>query len=87
MAGFDLMSNLWTKRWTFTLGALVYHDLMLDTSIGWNFAGKWSINIGARVPLFSRAVGAQLNTPAIGLLTVSRPFDLFNRRSRPGPSF
>ena len=53
---------------------------MLDSNVAWQFAGRWSASIGARVPFYSRAVGAQLSTPAIGLLTVSRPFDLLRRR-------
>jgi Putative MetA-pathway of phenol degradation len=99
MTGFDVTSNLWTKRWWFTLGALVYNeqperwagvvetegnlgrtDFILDTSIGWTFTDAWSLTAGARIPLWSRAVGAQLNTPAIGLLTISRPFDLIRGR-------
>jgi hypothetical protein len=99
MGGVDVTSNLWTQRWTFTLGALVYHeeaerwsgivesegnlgrtDLMLDTTIGWRFVEKWTLSVGARVPFFTAAVGGQLNTPAIGLLTIARPFDLIRRR-------
>lgn len=98
MGGFTVTSNLWTKRWAFTLGALGYHeepetwagivetegnlgrtDVLLDTNLAWQFAGRWSISLGARIPVFSHAVGAQLNTPAIGLLTISRPFDLIRR--------
>jgi hypothetical protein len=98
MGGFDVTSNLWTRRWTFTLGALAYHeeperwsgvvesegnlgrtDLMIDTIVEWHFVEKWTLSAGARLPFFTRAVGGQLNTPAIGVLTVSRPFDLIRR--------
>jgi hypothetical protein len=63
-----------------TEGNLGRTDLMLDTSIAWQFVDKWSPSLGARAPFFTRAVGGQLNTPAIGLLTVSRPFDLIRKR-------
>jgi hypothetical protein len=95
LAGVDLASGLWTRRWTFSLGALAYHeeaerwggvvesegnlgrtDLMINTSIGVQLPARVSITVGARVPFYSWAVGAQLNTPAIGFVTVSRPFDL-----------
>ena len=52
---------------------------MIDTIIEWHFVEKWTLSAGARVPFFTRAVGGQLNTPAIGVLTVSRPFDLIRR--------
>lgn len=74
------------ERWSGdveTEGNLGRTDLMLNTSVAWRFVGDWSIALGARVPFQSWAVGAQLTTPAVGVLTVSRPFDLrWPRRAR-----
>jgi len=71
------------ERWdgvTESEGNLGRTDLMLDTAVSWRFASRWSMTLSARVPLYSRAVGAQLNTPAIGELGVARSFDLGSRR-------
>jgi hypothetical protein len=95
LAGANLSSDLWTRRWWFLLGALVYDeqpehwdgvtetegnlgrtDVMLDTAVAWRFRGRWSVTLSARIPLFSHAVGAQLNTPAIGEIGIARSFDL-----------
>lgn len=95
LAGLDAQSDLWTRRFRFTLGALVYHeeaerwdglveeegnlgrtDLMLDTALAWLAPRRWAISVGARFPVYSHAVGAQLSTPAIFLVTVTRPFEL-----------
>jgi hypothetical protein len=95
LTGVRALSDLWLKRWNFTLGALVYHekperwdgivetegnlgrtDLMLETAIFWRFAGSWSLGLSARFPVWSKISGAQLTTPAIGELTISRPFKL-----------
>ncbi|MGZ3425324.1 MAG: hypothetical protein ACXVCV_01690 [Polyangia bacterium] len=70
------------ERWsgvTETEGNLGRTDLMLDTAIGWRFSGRWSATLSARVPLVSRAVGAQLSTPAIAELGIARSFDLGRR--------
>jgi hypothetical protein len=99
LTGLNLSSALWTSRWWFMLGALVYNeqpehwsgltetegnlgrtDLMLDTAVTWRFVGKWTVTLAAKVPLYSHAVGAQLNTPAIGELAFSRPFDLVRKK-------
>lgn len=98
LAGANASSDLWTMRWWFMLGALVYDeaperwngvtetegnlgrtDVMLDTAVSWRFRGPWSVTLSARIPAFSHAVGAQLNTPAIGELSISRTFDLARR--------
>ena len=74
-----LVHNEQPEHWkglTETEGNLGRTDLLLDTSITWRLPSRWSITLSAKVPLWSRAVGAQLNTPAIGELTISRPFDL-----------
>jgi hypothetical protein len=71
------------ERWdgiTETEGNLGRTDLMLDTAVSLRFARRWSVTLSARVPLYSRAVGAQLNTPAIGELGFARSFDLSPRR-------
>lgn len=78
-----LVYNEQPERWdgiTETEGNLGRTDVMLDTSVSWQFYGRWSISAGARVPVWSHAVGAQLSTPTIGQLTISRPFDLRRRR-------
>jgi hypothetical protein len=99
LAGANVGSDLWLRRWSFLLGALVYDeqperwsgftetegnlgrvDVMLDTAVAWRVHGAWSLTLSARVPLYSHAVGAQLNTPAIGELGVSRPFELWRPR-------
>jgi hypothetical protein len=98
LAGANVASSLWLRRWSFLLGALVYDeaperwdgvtetegnlgrvDLMLDTAVHWQFAARWTLTVAARVPFFTHAVGAQLATPAIGELAVSRAFDLGRR--------
>jgi hypothetical protein len=61
---------------TETEGNLGRVDLMLDTAISWRFHGRWSATLSARIPLWSHSVGAQLSTPAIGELGISRSFDL-----------
>ena len=51
------------RRWngiTETEGNLGRTDLMLDTAVSWRFARRWSVTLSARVPLYSRAVGAQV---------------------------
>jgi hypothetical protein len=58
-----------------TEGNLGRTDLLLDSRVAWRFYGNWSLTLGARAPLYSHAAGAQLNTPALGSLTISRPFD------------
>lgn len=71
------------ERWdgvTETEGNLGRTDLMLDTAVTWRFGGRWSATLSARIPLFSRAVGAQLSTPAVGELGIARSFDLRPRR-------
>jgi hypothetical protein len=78
-----LVYNEQAERWsgvTETEGNLGRTDIMLDTAISWRFVGRWSVTLVARVPLWSQAVGAQLNTPAIVELAISRPFDLLRRR-------
>jgi hypothetical protein len=77
-----LVYNEQPEHWngvTETEGNLGRTDFMLDTAVSWRFSGRWSIGLAARVPLFSHAVGAQLNTPAIAELSLSRPFDLVRR--------
>jgi len=72
------------ERWngvTETEGNLGRVDLMVDTSVQWHFAARWTITVAARIPFFTHAVGAQLATPAIGELAFSRAFDL-GRRAR-----
>jgi hypothetical protein len=67
------------ERWdgvTETEGNLGRVDLLVDTAVSWRFAGRWTLTLAAKVPFFTHAVGAQLNTPAIGELSVSRSFDL-----------
>ncbi|MCU1282935.1 MAG: hypothetical protein JWM53_6481 [bacterium] len=70
------------ERWdgvTETEGNLGRTDVMLDTAISWRFSGRWSATLSARIPVWSRAVGAQLSTPAIGELAIARSFDLTKR--------
>ena len=64
---------------TETEGNLGRTDLLLDTAVSWRIAGRWTLTLAAKVPIVSRAVGAQLNTPAIAELAVSRSFDLIRR--------
>ena len=67
------------ERWSGiveTEGNLGRTDLMLESAITWRFAGPWTLGIGVRVPVQSWIIGAQLNTPAIADITVSRPFQL-----------
>ncbi len=99
LVGANVSSGLWTRRWWFMLGALVYNeqperwsgvtetegnlgrtDLMLDTAVTCRFAGKWSVTLAARIPVFSYAVGAQLNTPALVELGIARSFELAKTR-------
>jgi hypothetical protein len=78
-----LVYNEQPERWsgiTETEGNLGRTDLMLETSISRRFARKWIVTLSARVPLYSWAVGAQLNTPAIAELSLARSFDLIRRR-------
>lgn len=101
MAGANASSALWTQRWWFLLGALVYDeqperwngitetegnlgrtDLLLDTALSYRFADKWTATLSARLPLYSHAVGAQLNTPVIAELGVARAFDVGRRVRR-----
>ena len=98
LAGANASSGLWTRRWWFMFGALVYNeqpehwdgltetegnlgrtDLMLDTAISLRFAGPWSATLSARLPIYSYAIGAQLNTPVIAELGIARSFDLVRR--------
>ncbi|HNN91711.1 MAG TPA: hypothetical protein PKI03_05565 [Pseudomonadota bacterium] len=100
LTGVRALSDLWLKRWHFTLGALVYHekperwdgvvetegnlgrtDLMLEAVIAWRFTGQWTLGLSARFPVWSHVTGAQLSTPAIVELSISRPFQL-TKRSR-----
>lgn len=70
------------ERWdgvTETEGNLGRTDLMLDTAVSLRFRGKWTATVSARVPLYSRIVGAQLATPAIVELGLARAFDLVGR--------
>ena len=57
-------------------GNLGRTDLMLDTALAWLAPRRWAVSLGARFPVYTQAVGAQLSTPAIFLVTVARPFDL-----------
>jgi hypothetical protein len=78
-----LVYNEQPERWdglTETEGNLGRTDLLVDTAITWRFHGRWAATLGARVPFYSHAVGAQLNTPAIAQLTLSRSFDLVRAR-------
>src|SRR4051812_44167121 len=61
---------------TETEGNLGRTDLLLESAVSWQFRRRWGVTLGAKVPLASRAVGAQLNTPAIGELSFARAFDL-----------
>jgi hypothetical protein len=66
------------ERWSGaveTEGNLGRTDLMLESRVGWRFSGPWSLLLGVRFPVYTHAVGGQLNTPALGSLTISRPFD------------
>jgi hypothetical protein len=70
------------ERWnglTETEGNLGRTDVMIETSITVGLPRRFSLTLGARVPVFTQAVGAQLSTPAIGELAISRPFDLLRR--------
>jgi hypothetical protein len=99
LVGANVTSDLWLRRLSFMLGAILYNeqpehwdgvtetegnlgrtDVLVETSITWRFRDKWSATVAARVPVFSETVGAQLNTPAIGELSISRSFDLIRRR-------
>jgi hypothetical protein len=74
-----LVYNEQPERWsgiTETEGNLGRTDVMLDTAISCRFRGKWTVTLSARIPVFSRSVGAQLNTPAIAELGIARSFDL-----------
>lgn len=71
------------ERWsgiTETEGNLGRTDLLIETSVSWRFAGKWSVTLSARLPVYSRVVGAQLTTPVLGELQIARPFDLGRKR-------
>ena len=61
---------------TETEGNLGRTDVLVDTALSFRVAGLWTLTLAAKLPLYSQAVGAQLNTPVIGELTVSRPFDI-----------
>jgi hypothetical protein len=70
------------ERWngiTESEGNLGRTDVLLESAVTWRFARRWTVTASARVPVFSHAVGAQLNTPAVGELTIARPFDLGRR--------
>jgi hypothetical protein len=74
-----LIYNEQPERWNGlyeTEGNLGRTDIMIDTAIAWRFVGKWSATLSARIPIFTQAVGAQLNTPAIAEIGIARPFDL-----------
>lgn len=78
-----LVYNEQPERWsgiTETEGNLGRTDVMLETSIARRFARRWSVGLSARIPLYSWAVGAQLNTPAIVDLSLAASFDLIRRR-------
>lgn len=67
------------ERWSGVIeteGNLGRTDLMLEAVATWRFAGPWALSVGARFPLHSWIVGAQLNTPALVDLTIARPFQL-----------
>jgi hypothetical protein len=67
-------------------GNLGRTDVMLETSLSWRVAGPWTLTLAAKLPVYSQTIGAQLNTPALGELTISRPFDLtMGRGRRRGP--
>jgi hypothetical protein len=71
------------ERWsglTESEGNLGRTDVMIDTAIVWRFRGAWSASLSAHIPVYTRAVGAQLDTPAIGELGIARAFDLIRRR-------
>lgn len=77
-----LVYNEQPERWsgvTETEGNLGRTDLLLETSISWRFHDKWSATLAAKFPVYSHAVGAQLNTPAIAEIGLSRSFDLIRR--------
>ena len=63
-----------------TEGNLGRTDLMLDTSVAWRFTGPWTLTLSLRIPVWSRIEGAQLSTPALGELSISRPFSLLKPR-------
>jgi hypothetical protein len=78
-----LVYNEQPERWdgvTETEGNLGRTDLLIESSITWRFSGWWSATVAARVPVLSETVGAQLNTPAIGEISIGRSFDLIRRR-------
>jgi hypothetical protein len=64
---------------TETEGNLGRTDLLLESAVTWQLPERWNVTLSARVPVFSHAIGAQLNTPAMGELGISRPFDLIRR--------
>lgn len=59
-----------------TEGNLGRTDLLLEGSAAWRVARSWTVTFAARVPVWSDVVGAQLDTPALGELTLARSFDL-----------
>lgn len=67
-----------------TEGNLGRTDLMLEAAIAVRLSGPWMLGLSARVPVWSRLNGAQLTTPAIGDLSISRSFQTLKSRS-PGP--
>jgi hypothetical protein len=78
-----LVYNEQPERWdgvTETEGNLGRSDVMVETAVSRRFRERWSVTLSAKIPLFTRSVGAQLNTPAIGELAIARSFDLARRR-------
>ncbi|MFO0575330.1 MAG: hypothetical protein U1A78_15165 [Polyangia bacterium] len=62
-----------------TEGNLGRTDLMLETAVAWRFTGPWTLSLSARFPVWSQIIGAQLTTPALMELSLSRPFQLTRR--------
>ncbi|MSP61838.1 MAG: hypothetical protein EXR72_16190 [Myxococcales bacterium] len=60
-----------------TEGNLGRTDVMVESAITWRFSGEWSVALSARLPVWSRSVGAQLSTPAVVELAIERPLKLF----------
>ena len=77
-----LVYNEQPERWsgvTESEGNLGRTDLLLETSISWRFHNQWNATLAAKFPVYSHAVGAQLNTPAIVELGLSRSFELIRK--------
>lgn len=67
------------ERWSGVVedeGNLGRTDLIAETQVAWLFADRFALTLGLRVPVATWATGAQLNTPAIADVGLSRAFDL-----------